>query len=138
MLDANRAHVPVRNVLQAPMSTRLVELNHRCAVYKVGWLAGRDDPAARDTASAAAAALCVAAGANIVRMHDVPAGVDAVRVADAIVAAAPGFGGGLAPSAPAGAGRAQQGQEGSAVKGVQTATITTVVTALSGVAGAVM
>lgn len=100
--------------------------------------AGRDDPADRDTASAAAAALCVAAGANIVRMHDVGAGVDAVRVADAIVAAAPEFGAGSALSVPTGAGQEQQAREGSAVKGVQTATITTVVTALSGVAGAVM
>lgn len=82
--------------------------------------------------------MCVAAGANIVRMHDVDAGVDAVRVADAIVAAAPGFGAGLAPSAPMGAGPEQQAQQGGTVKGVQTATITTVVTALSGVAGAVM
>lgn len=47
-------------------------------------------------ASAAAAALCVAAGANIVRMHNVGAAADAVRVADAIVAAAPASGAGLA------------------------------------------
>ena len=100
--------------------------------------AGREDPADRDIASVAAAALCVAAGADIVRMHNVGAGVDAVRVADAITAAAPGFGAGPAHSVPADASHERQAQEGGTVKGVQTATITTVVTALSGVAGAVM
>ncbi len=51
-------------------------------------------------ASAAAAALCVAAGANIVRMHNVGAAADAVRVADAILAAAPASGVGPAHHAP--------------------------------------
>lgn len=44
---------------------------------------GREMPAERDAASAAAAALCVAEGANIVRVHNVAAARDAVRVADA-------------------------------------------------------
>ena len=38
----------------------------------------------RDVASAAAAALCVANGASIVRAHNVAAARDAVTVADAI------------------------------------------------------
>jgi hypothetical protein len=54
--------------------------------------AGQDDPAERDVASAAAAALCVAAGANIVRMHNARAAADAVRVADGVMAAAPDSG----------------------------------------------
>ena len=55
-------------------------------------------PAARDTASAAVSALAAAAGAYCVRVHDVPASLDAVRVAaawrkgaaDAIPGGAPG------------------------------------------------
>ena len=46
--------------------------------------AGEQEAAQRDTASAAAAALCATSGAHIVRMHNVAAGVQAVRVADAV------------------------------------------------------
>jgi hypothetical protein len=42
--------------------------------------AGHKDPADRDVASAAAAALCVQSGANIVRTHNVGATRDAVGV----------------------------------------------------------
>ena len=38
----------------------------------------------RDHATAAAAALCVANGANIIRAHNVRAATDAARVADAV------------------------------------------------------
>lgn len=48
--------------------------------------AGHKEAKDRDKASAAAAALCVAHGANIVRVHNVEAVRDAVRVADAIAA----------------------------------------------------
>ena len=48
--------------------------------------AGREAAKDRDVATAAAAALCVMNGANIVRAHNVPAVHDAVRVADAIAA----------------------------------------------------
>ena len=48
--------------------------------------AGREAPKDRDVATAAAAALCVMNGANIVRVHNVPAVHDAVRVADAVAA----------------------------------------------------
>ena len=53
----------------------------------LGQLTGRQVPQERDVATAAAAALCVANGAAIVRAHNVPATRDAVRVADAVVAA---------------------------------------------------
>ena len=49
----------------------------------LGRLTGRDVAADRDYASAAAAALCVARGANIIRAHNVEAVRDACRVADA-------------------------------------------------------
>ena len=48
--------------------------------------AGHKEAKDRDKASAAAAALCVSHGANIVRVHNVEAVRDAVRVADAIAA----------------------------------------------------
>lgn len=48
--------------------------------------AGHKEAKDRDRASAAAAALCVSHGANIVRVHNVEAVRDAVRVADAIAA----------------------------------------------------
>ncbi len=64
----------------------------RCKLVALHLRAGQDDPAERDVASAAAAALCVAAGANIVRMHNARAAADAVRVADGVMAAAPGSG----------------------------------------------
>lgn len=47
------------------------------------WPAGQTAAADRDYATAAAAALCVSHGANIVRAHNVRAVKDAVRVADA-------------------------------------------------------
>ncbi|KAL4420775.1 hypothetical protein ABPG75_010431 [Micractinium tetrahymenae] len=50
----------------------------------LGKLTGRERAADRDFASAAAAALCVAGGANIIRAHNVEAVRDAVRVADAV------------------------------------------------------
>ena len=46
--------------------------------------AGHEQAKDRDMASAAAAALCVSRGANIVRVHNVAAVRDAVRVADAV------------------------------------------------------
>ena len=46
--------------------------------------AGQKEASQRDTASAAAAALCVSSGAHIVRMHSVPHATDAVKVADAV------------------------------------------------------
>ncbi|GAB4820142.1 hypothetical protein N2152v2_007188 [Parachlorella kessleri] len=49
----------------------------------LGRLTGRKVAAERDHATAAAAALCVAEGANIVRAHNVPATCDALRVVDA-------------------------------------------------------
>lgn len=52
--------------------------------------AGRDQAKDRDIASAAAAALCVSRGANIVRAHNVAAVRDAVRVADAVIRSSEG------------------------------------------------
>lgn len=53
----------------------------------LGALSGRDDPADRLAASLAAATVAVLRGAAIIRAHDVPATVDAVRVAQALRAA---------------------------------------------------
>lgn len=49
----------------------------------LGRLTGRSAAADRDWATAAAAALCVAGGANIIRAHNVEAVRDACRVTDA-------------------------------------------------------
>ena len=46
--------------------------------------AGHEQAKDRDPATAAASALCVSRGANIVRVHNVAAVRDAVRVADAV------------------------------------------------------
>ncbi|EFN50842.1 hypothetical protein CHLNCDRAFT_28666, partial [Chlorella variabilis] len=50
----------------------------------LGRLTGRERAEDRDYATAAAAALCVAGGANIIRAHNVAAVRDAVRVADGV------------------------------------------------------
>ncbi|KAL4451314.1 hypothetical protein ABPG77_009386 [Micractinium sp. CCAP 211/92] len=50
----------------------------------LGKLTGRERAADRDFATAAAAALCVAGGASMIRAHNVEAVRDAVRVADAV------------------------------------------------------
>lgn len=55
----------------------------------IGAITGRADPGHRLAGSLAAAALAVAAGAAVVRAHDVPETVDAVRVAERIRAGAP-------------------------------------------------
>jgi dihydropteroate synthase len=51
----------------------------------IGKLTGRDDPADRAYGSVALAVLAIAAGADIVRVHDVAATRDAVAVSDAIL-----------------------------------------------------
>jgi dihydropteroate synthase len=45
---------------------------------------GASEPVARDWATAAAVTAAILGGAHIVRVHNVPAMVDAARVADAI------------------------------------------------------
>lgn len=50
----------------------------------LGALTGKERAADRDFATAAAAALCVAGGASIIRAHNVRAVRDAVRVADGV------------------------------------------------------
>lgn len=55
----------------------------------LGRLTGEDDPAARDTATHAACAVAVFAGADAVRVHDVAGARRAVRVAEALRAARP-------------------------------------------------
>lgn len=50
----------------------------------VGKITGKDKPATRVFGTAAAVAHCVAAGASIVRVHDVPEMVDVAKVATAI------------------------------------------------------
>ena len=47
-------------------------------------IADQPNPAERDYATAAAAAMCIANGANIIRAHNVRAVKDAARVADAM------------------------------------------------------
>jgi len=46
----------------------------------LGRLTGRDKPAERVFGTAAVVARCVAAGASIVRVHDVPEMLDVVKV----------------------------------------------------------
>lgn len=53
-------------------------------------LVGHAVAADRDHATAAAAALCVANGANIIRAHNLRAATDAARVADAVTTRGPG------------------------------------------------
>ena len=55
----------------------------------LGRLTGDEDPAARDTATHAACAVAVFAGADAVRVHDVAGARRAVRVAEALRAARP-------------------------------------------------
>jgi len=50
----------------------------------IGKIAGRDKPADRVFGTAAAVACCVAAGASVVRVHDVAEMVDVVKVSQAI------------------------------------------------------
>lgn len=50
----------------------------------IGKLTGRDKPADRLFGTAAAVALCVAAGVSVVRVHDVDAMADVVKIARAI------------------------------------------------------
>ena len=52
--------------------------------HTLGVLTGHNDPRERDIATAAVNALAVANGASMVRVHDVRATLDAVRVADAV------------------------------------------------------
>lgn len=50
----------------------------------LGRLLGRTEAADRDIATAAAVALSISYGADVVRVHNVAACLDAVRVADAV------------------------------------------------------
>ena len=50
----------------------------------IGQITGRDNPADRVFGTATVVALCVAAGASVVRVHDVAAMIDVVKVARAI------------------------------------------------------
>ncbi|NIA16907.1 MAG: dihydropteroate synthase, partial [Planctomycetes bacterium] len=50
----------------------------------IGDLTGRKDPAQRILGTAATVALAVAAGVSIVRVHDVTAMIDVIKVAKAI------------------------------------------------------
>ena len=51
----------------------------------IGKLTGKENPAQRLFGTAASVALCVAAGASIVRVHDVAEMTDVVKIANAIV-----------------------------------------------------
>ena len=55
----------------------------------IGSVTGRP-PDGRDPATVAVTALAIAGGADIVRVHDVRANVQAARIADAIVRGRPG------------------------------------------------
>ncbi len=50
----------------------------------IGAITGIEEPAQRDVATAAVAALAAAKGADVIRVHNVAYGVQAVRMADAI------------------------------------------------------
>ena len=58
-------------------------------VRPLDFCAGHAVAADRDHATAAAAALCIANGANIIRAHNVRAASDAAKVADAICSTSP-------------------------------------------------
>jgi len=51
----------------------------------IGKVTGREDPAERVFGTAAAVAACVAAGASILRVHDVAAMRDVIKVTQAIL-----------------------------------------------------
>ena len=51
----------------------------------LGAIVGAEDPAARDVATSATTALGVAAGAAVVRVHNVAMALHSARTADAIV-----------------------------------------------------
>ena len=51
----------------------------------IGKLTGKENPADRTFGTAAAVALCAAAGASIVRVHDVAKMIDVVRITNAII-----------------------------------------------------
>lgn len=72
----------LRAALPPPLA-RLPQLLGPSRKGFLGRLTGREQAEERDYATAAAAALCVAGGANIIRAHNVAAARDAVRVADA-------------------------------------------------------
>ena len=72
----------LRAALPSPLA-RLPQLLGPSRKGFLGRLTGRQVAAERDWATAAAAALCVAGGANIIRAHNVEAVRDACRVADA-------------------------------------------------------
>jgi dihydropteroate synthase len=80
------------NLLLLKNLDRLVATGYRVLVGAsrkrfLGTLTGRENPAERAFATAATVALCVAAGVSIVRVHDVGAMLDVVKVAHAIVRA---------------------------------------------------
>ena len=79
-LKVLRAEYAERRVLPCrPSVTRLGDDALRMCMF-----AGRRVAAERDAATSAAVALCVAGGADIVRVHNVAAGRDAACVADAV------------------------------------------------------
>ena len=83
-----------------PMLAYLIKLLWRClnclaltphVEGAVALDAGQKLAADRDSATAAAAALCIAGGADIIRVHNVAMGRDAARTADAICSAVSAF-----------------------------------------------
>lgn len=83
------AHLPsLRAALPAPLAGLPLLLGPSRKGF-LGKLTGHAEAADRDYATAAAAALCVAGGASIIRAHNVAAVRDACRVADAVHRLAP-------------------------------------------------
>lgn len=77
------------NLLLLQNLERFVETGYRVLVGVsrkafIGKLTGRSNPADRIFGTAAAVARCVTAGVSVVRVHDVPAMIDVVKVTQAI------------------------------------------------------
>lgn len=84
--DGNLALLAGLPALRAALPPPLAHLPQLLGPSRKGFLGrltGRQVAAERDWATAAAAALCVTGGANIIRAHNVEAVRDACRVADA-------------------------------------------------------
>ena len=69
---------------KAPFKLGMILLRYSSGHLTRLAVAGHKVAADRDFATAAAAALCIASGANIIRAHNVGAAADAAKVADAL------------------------------------------------------
>lgn len=84
---ATGSKIPIYSQFRLELAQREHPLRSSVSLIQTqqeGLCAGIADPQQRDMASAVAAALAVAQGATIIRMHNVKAGVQAATIADLI------------------------------------------------------